>query len=165
MSSNLWPPPPVQPWTQPTPDPILTRDELIAQWQLARSNLAVALAAELKLRNALVTSQFPNAEEGANTVDLANGWKLTATIKYNYNLDNKRIDDAIDRMELLGERGKLIAERLVKYKAELSISEYRKLTDENAGDTEAKINAIINDVLTIKPGTPSLELKEPSKKG
>lgn len=139
------------------------RDDAIQQWRTAKLIAAQAAAHELELRKALFATMFPNAHEGMNTVPLGNGWELKGDYKFNYNLDRKAIDGVLDKIEALGERGKLIAERLVKFSPELSLTEYRKISGTDATDQDKVIASLINTVLTVKPGTPALEVKEPAK--
>lgn len=135
------------------------RDALLLRWQNAKNALELAKETELELRNEIVAGVFdPTKEEGTETFELGNGYKIKAVKKLNYTLNNE--DDAVDRaltkIEKLGAEGKFIADRLVKWKPDLSISEYRQLGD--------KYKKHIDEVLTVKPGTPSLTLIEPKAK-
>lgn len=130
-----------------------TKEQALIEWQAAATALEAAKATEAKLRIEVV-GLFPfDDEEGTQNIDLANGWKLKAVKKQNYKLDALKVDAALEKMEKLGEAEKLLAERLVKFKPELSISEYRILP--------ANCRGIIDDVLTVSPGMPSLELVPP----
>lgn len=131
-----------------------TIDNLILSWKEAKAQLDAVKAKEATIRAALVAAAFPNAKEGVNTLELGNGWQLKATVKYNYNLDKKNTDNAIEKIEETGEDGKFVAERLVTWKPELSIREYRQL--------DPKHKVIIDEVLTIKEGAPTVELVEPT---
>lgn len=55
-----------------------------------------------------------------------------------------------------GEAGELIAERLIKWTPELSLTEYKQLSD--------KYRKIIDDVITASEGMPTLEIVEPKAK-
>lgn len=76
---------------------------------------------------------------------------LKITHKLNYNLGNADlVDKALDAIEKSQEGGNVIAERLVKWKPELSVREYKLLTP--------KQKALIDAVLTITPGAASIEI-------
>lgn len=135
-----------------------TKEQVLQKWLDANKALTDAKAVEATLRQKVVEMYPFEADEGTERVPLANGYELKVVKKLNYTLNNKddATDKALTKLEEMGERGKLIAERLVSWKPTLSISEYRELT---AGE-----RGIIDEVLTIKPGLPSLELVEPKDK-
>lgn len=132
----------------------------IQEWRKAEKKLADAKAEEIRLRNLAILLNFPNhtdADEGTQNAELGNGYKLKAVFKQNYNLaDGDAVDAALTKMESLGAEGTFLAERIVKWKPELSLSEYRKL--------EPQYKAIVDTVLTTKPGQASLEFVEPKSK-
>ena len=135
------------------------RDAKILQWTEAAKKLAEAKAVELALRNEVVAINFADHKEsGTENVELGNGYKLKAVFKLNYSLNNTddAVDKALSKLEKAGTEGAFIAERLVKWKPELSISEYNKL--------DTKFKKIIDEVIKTSPGTPSLELVEPKSK-
>uniref|UniRef100_A0AAU6W0V3 Imelysin-like domain-containing protein n=1 Tax=Pseudomonas phage Pavpe01 TaxID=3138545 RepID=A0AAU6W0V3_9VIRU len=131
-------------------------DTIIGEWQAATVALAKAKELESKLRTELVSVKFPNHKaSGTENAELANGWKLKAVFKQNYSLKNTddAVDKALSKIEKASEAGAFIAGRLVKWKPELSVTEYKAL--------EPKFKKIIDEVLSISDGTPSLELVEP----
>lgn len=135
------------------------RDAKILQWQEAVKALAVAKEAEAALRNEVIAANFAeHKDEGTENVELGNGYKLKAVFKLSYTLDNKEegVDKALTKLEKMGAEGQFVAERLVRWKPELSVSEYKKLDE--------KYKKVIDTVLTTKPGLPSLELVEPKSK-
>ena len=138
------------------------RDALIMKHQEAVKVLAAAKEAELAARKAVLTTVFNFDENvlrsGTENVELGGGYKLKAVFKINYSLDNTNegVDKALTKIEKTGTEGKFIAERLVKWKPELSLSEYKQLPQ--------KFKDIIDDVLKASEGTPSLELVEPKSK-
>jgi len=138
------------------------RDAKIMQWQEAVKNLAAAKEAEAALRNEVLSGAFdfdPEAlREGTENVELGNGYKLKAVFKISRNLQggNEAVEKALQKIEKTGAEGEFIAERLVKWKPELSVSEYKKLPD--------KFRKLIDEVLTSKEAMPSLELVVPKSK-
>lgn len=119
------------------------------------ATLKAAKEAEAQLR-AEVISLFSERVNDANAsgvenIDTGMG-KLKITHKLNYTLSNAdAVDKALDAIEKSQEGGNVIAERLVSWKPELSIREYKLLS--------AQQKAYIDTVLTVKPGTPSVELE------
>lgn len=143
---------------QPSWDAPISKEIVLQQWLDASAKLAEAKEAEQVLRKQVV-SLFPfdpNKKEGIEYLNLANGYKLKAQKKLNYVLDKESIESALDLIEAEGETGKLLAERLVKWKPELSISEYRQLPED--------YKKIVDKAVTTKDGMPTLELIEPKGK-
>lgn len=127
---------------------------LLNAWEQAKDALATAKAAEARLRKAAIAAIYPDGiGEGANTVELADGVKLTATGKINYKLDSDtdKVEKVLDKLEKSGPEGKLLADRLVSWKPSLAVGEYRQLDD--------KYRKIIDTVITTSDGMPSLEIK------
>lgn len=139
-----------------------SRDAKILQWQESVKALAAAKDAEAALRREVLTDCFgfdPDAlREGTENVELGNGYKLKAVFKISRNLNNENdaVDKVLSKIEKTGPEGQFVAERLVKWKPELSISEYKKLPE--------KFRKMIDEVVTSKEATPSVELVEPKSK-
>ncbi len=148
-----------QAWGQPT-EATKTNDQLIGEWEAAAKQLAHFKALEATARKAMVDRMFPNNAglSGTKNADLANGYKLKAVFKLNYSLNNKddAVDKALSKIEKTGPEGQFVANRLVKWKPELSVSEYNEL--------EPKFKKIIDEVLKISDGTPSVEIVAPKEK-
>lgn len=140
-------------------DETASRDAKILAWQAAVEALAVAKDAEATLRRQVLAEAFafePEAlREGTENFELGSGYKLKAVFKIARSLNNSddAVDKALTRIEKTGAEGQFVAERLVKWKPELSVSEYKKLPD--------KLKKIIDEVVTSKEATPSLELIAP----
>lgn len=133
-------------------------------WQKQVEALAALKEDEIELRKEVVRLKVDKPHEGMNNVDLGNGYTLKAGIKINYCLDkdNDKIEAALDQIEAIGNEGKFIAERLVKWTPTLSLTEYRTLCDDATKSPDKKrILDIVNTVLTTSDGTPSLEIKAP----
>jgi hypothetical protein len=164
-----------QGWTQTppaelikgTPEWLAVRDAMLGDWEQSKRALEAAKAAEMELRKQVVQFNFNTQKlEGTERVDLANGWQLKAVKKLNYNLVSPvegvtavdAVDAALTEIEGLGPDGKFIAERLVKWTPELSISEYRKLDEMPNGEAYKRI---IDKVVETKSGAPTLEIVPP----
>lgn len=141
---------------------IPSRDHAIIDWQNTKNALKALIELEREKRATLYKNLFPNNVDTTETVDLPNGYKFKAKGTLNYKLEfstkedgAKNLDAAIDAIEKIGNEGTFIAERLVKWKPELSVSEYKALA------ADSPIKKIIDGVLTITPGSPELELVPP----
>lgn len=138
------------------------RDAKILAWEQAVKALAAAKDAEAALRKEVLAEAFafdPEAlREGTENFELGNGYKLKAFFKISRNLNNENeaVDKVLSKIEKTGPEGAFVAERLVKWKPELSVSEYKKLPE--------KFKKMIDEVVTSKEATPSLELVAPKSK-
>lgn len=152
---------PTNPWDAKT------EDEVLLHWQSLQQQLSALKEAEIEFRKYVVSRAFPAKNEGMNTKDLGNGYALKATVKYNYNLSvsNEQIEDALDRIAKIGNRGTVVAERLISWKPSFLLTEYRLLEEEKDTSNDAKeILDIVNSIITISEATPSLDIKEPKDK-
>ena len=135
------------------------RDAKILAWEAAVKALAAAKDAEAALRKEVLAEAFafdPEAlREGTENFELGNGYKLKAVFKISRNLNNENeaVDKVLSKIEKTGPEGAFIAERLVKWKPELSVSEYKKLPE--------KFKKLFDEVVTSKEAMPSLELVAP----
>ena len=118
------------------------------------ATLKAAKEAEAQLR-AEVISLFSERVNDANASGVENidtGYgKLKITHKLNYTLGNANlVDKALDLIEKSQEGGNVIAERLVNWKPELSVREYKLLSKPQ--------QLIVDEILVIKPASKSVEL-------
>lgn len=134
---------------------------LLTAWDAAKKTLAEAMMTERELR-AKVIEQFSEVTDemfsGTETIDLQyDSYDLKIVHNLDYKLDNandyEKVDNALDRIENL--IGEVLTDRLVKRKLELSVSEYKKL-----GDVSKEAVTVINEVLTVKPASKSIEIKK-----
>lgn len=137
----------------------MSYDQLLEAWREANAVAKAAAENEMTLRRALVDLAFKPSltEEGTKRRPASETEDLVCLFKQNYRLANKDdVDEALNKLENLGNEGVFIAERIVKWKPELSLSEYR--------DLAPQYKTIIDEVLTITPATPSVKI-ETRKKG
>jgi len=145
----------------------LSQDQVLLKWQEAKDALAKAKDFELELRKYVVSRAFPEKQEGTNTVELGNDYKLKAVIKYNYKLaENAVVQRCLDRVAKTGNEGAFIAERLVSWTPNFLLQEYRAIQEEvEKGNATAKqIYDIVNEMLTISEAAPTLNIVEPKAK-
>jgi len=135
------------------------RDSKIQEWIQLKQKLDSVKAFEMELRKEITDYVFGDrataVESFYEKMNLGNGYGLKATQKLNYKLDEQdRIVVVIDKLTELGKAE--TASNVFKWKVELSESAYKKL------DPEAK--ALVDEVLSIKIGSPVLEFIEPKAK-
>ena len=129
----------------------MDQNQLLMNWQKATTDLLLAKEYEMNLRKHIISRMFPNAKEGTNNFELGNGYKLTAVVKFNYKFEsNDKVQEMIMEFERIDSD---VSARLVKWKPEPSITEYRKLTGMS--------KAIADKAIIITDATPSLEIKAP----
>jgi len=140
-------------------------NHVLEKWEVSKKELEIAKAKEMDLRKQCVLIGFdPDKIKGTEHVPLANGYKATAVKSINYNFiknaegktDKKAIDRALSFMEADGPAGELIAERLVKWKPELSLTEYNQLPP--------TYKEVIDKVIVTSEGAPTLDIVAPKGK-
>ena len=133
------------------------RDWLLAQWEDTKVALESAKNVEMEQRKKVVAFAFdPTKEKGTERIPLENGYELKAVKKLNYNVDQDKVNAVLDKFEALDEQSKFVSERLIKWKADLSITEYNSLTE--------KQKAVIDECITTSDGAPTLEIVPPKDK-
>lgn len=174
--------PPAWPTAAPAPDTRTAEQKFhdaLRHWQQTKERLDVAKEQEAEARQIAFDLGFADwAKEGTNNLPLGNGYVAKGVLKMNYNLvppvgstkdKVTAVDDVVDDFAKISpNEGTFIAERLFKWKPEMSVTEYRLLCEraENPEDVAAvKMLAALNTILEIKPGLPTLEIVEPKSKG
>jgi hypothetical protein len=140
------------------------RDRLLLAWEKAKKALEVAKEDEMKARKASVAFMFDETTTGTQKVDLGGGYVAKAVIKINYGfiknedgkVDKRRIEMALSKIEHNSAAGELIAERLVKWTPDLSLTEYKLLSE--------KDRKIIDAVIITTDAAPTLEIVAPKSK-
>jgi len=136
------------------------QDQLLSAWKAADNAKKEATAKELELRNKVIEAFSDITDEmhkSIENIDLGyDRYELKIGHKLNYKLaDSEAVKLALQQIATSVEGGHIYAERLVKWKPELSVSEYDKLP--------GGLRSTIDRVLTITPATKSLEIKQRSK--
>lgn len=166
-----WSSPPAIAWpSNPTPSnpwDAMNEDQLLLEWQKKKMFIETAKAEELELRKYIVKREFPKANEGTNNKELGAGFILKAKVKYNYNLaSNDTVEATLEKLSNMGTAGSAIADRLVSWKPNFLLTEYRQLQEDKEKGSQFAQTAlnIIGDMLTITEAAPELEIKEPKVK-
>jgi hypothetical protein len=127
---------------------------LVLQWAEAARELADVKVREIGLRLQVVAACFADdLERGTQRQDLGQGYGLKAEVPDNVKIDGVKVLEGLKQLRAEGDAGELLADRLVKFKPELRIGEWFKLSDER--------RAYFADSITITTGTPALELTKP----
>lgn len=130
--------------------------QLIKEWDDLKAQVETVakplIDKERALRQLVADVMFDEPHEGTNYVPLEGDWRL----KLVYKLDRK-IDEAMlsTVAAQLAEQNVSI-DKLIKWKPEVTLKEYRELTAEQA--------KIFDQALVVKPGTPALEMVPPKEK-
>lgn len=121
--------------------------ERLQHWYQKQAQLKKLKQHEHLERVALSEFYFPNQVEGTNRMDLGGGFDLKLQASFNYTVTEEDLDNvaAADIKRL-----KLPWDELFIYEPKVSISAYRKL------NAEQKL--FVDAILTIKPGSPQLEI-------
>jgi hypothetical protein len=125
----------------------------VLKWSAKRDELAAAKTEEAELRVAALTLAFPSRLPlGTTNLTLCDGSVLKAVVRPNVYVDQATVTGAIAKLKKLsGAVGVLLGKRLVKWTAEASIAEFKKLTEEQRN--------LFKGVIELKPGSTSLELQ------
>lgn len=162
-TAQAWPTNPVP----SNPYDAMNEDQLLMEWQKKKEAIETAKAEEMELRKYIVKREFPKAEEGTNTKELGEGYKLKAVVNMNYNLaDNDTVEATLEKLTSMGAAGSAIADRLVSWKPNFLKTEYRQLQEDSEKGSQFAKTAlnIIGEMLTIVEGAPKLDIVEPKAK-
>lgn len=127
---------------------------LIDNWMKAKAAFVTAQNFERQLRAQVIAANSGVGEmhSGVENVPVLGGTlKIEHKLDYKLDNDNDKIDAVLDAIEVSMEGGKIIAERLIKWTPEISVREYKLL--------EPAQKKLVDDVLTIKPASKSIEFK------
>jgi len=134
------------------PENKVTQADLSAWYEMSQE-LKKLRAKEMVLRKKIFDGAFPDPKEGTNNYELADGYMLKAQYKLDRNVDPGALDALKDKLR----ENKINPDSLVQYKPSLVIKEYRHLTEEQ--------HKLFDQCLIVKPGSPSLEIVLPKRKG
>ena len=130
----------------------------LAEWFLLKRKLGEIKTAESLMRSRIFKFFFPTPEEGNNTHPLKDG--TGAELKAVYNIDRKVDEGELEALKsAIAEEGSNLPEfdfdKLIVWKPELKITEYRKLSEAQ--------RAVFDRILVVKPGMPQLDIKIPKR--
>lgn len=126
------------------------RDAILMAWQQSAQEREATTEKERLLRKEAIACTFGRLERGTSHYELGQGWALKAANYWKYDITKNAAGGYEHLPQYLAQLPESIANRLIKWKAELNTSVYEDLTQEQ--------KIIVNNFLTIKDGSPSLEL-------
>lgn len=136
----------------------------LAKWYNLKKQLADVKTAEILLRTRIFKFFFPTPEEGTNTHPLKDG--TGAELKAVHTIDRKVDEGELEALKAaLAEAAtddknnlhglEFDFDKLIVWKPELKIAEYRKLSEAQ--------REVFDRVLTVKPGSPQVDIKIPKR--
>jgi hypothetical protein len=126
--------------------------DMIQTWEATKKRLDTEKALELTQRlDVIKVIPFTDKEEGGQSVKLGGGWRLALDKPQDHRMEPKNIPAVMTAMDALHAVNPLAAASLIRWEPVMSVTEYKKLSDAE--------KLILAPVVTIKPGTPTLELK------
>lgn len=137
----------------------LTPEQVAAlqSWNEAKQQLDSAKSDEMVKRMEVIRIiPFDSEkEEGGQSLKLNAGWTLKLERPMNYTMD-KDVQKVVQALQNIATVNPGAAQELIRWEAVISTKAYKGLDDAE--------RQLIAPVLTIKPGTPALELKPPAPK-
>jgi hypothetical protein len=131
---------------------------LLADWQVSVTEALTAKLAiekEQVLRKKVMEAYFPTPKEGVNSFPLANGYELKATHKLDRKIDIAALPAVFEQLRGMG----INPDPLIEMKPSLATTPYRSLLEINPA-----AGLVFDQALTIKPASPTIELKAPKAK-
>lgn len=123
----------------------------LEEWFMLKEKLKELAEREATLRKEIFLTAFPNAVEGTNKLELANGYQLKAIYPYTRKVDESVLNNMHDQLKEMS----ISEDKLVKWKPELAVTFYKTLTDEE--------QHLVDQFLIIKEGSPQLEITKPKR--
>jgi hypothetical protein len=150
---------------------------VLLEWKQAKEVLEAAKAKEMELRKHIVSKLHffnPDNKKGTENYDLGNGYSLKCVKKENYKIENKKGEAfrVLSKMQELsismsassngeerafGEQLQEITKELFSFDANLKLTQFEKLPKGSAA------RKLVEDILTITDGSPTLELVTPKE--
>lgn len=118
----------------------------LTEWYKLSTQLRELKEEEMEMRKFIFKALFPHPRIGVNTYGLGDGYFLRATQDMNRKIDMAAFRSGRDTFEGEG----ISVDTIVKYKPELSLTVYNKLTEEQ--------KAVFDFCLVSTPASPSFEI-------
>ena len=119
---------------------------------LAAQEAKKLVEAEQALRKEVMALFFPEPVEGTNKFDLEAGWSLKATHKIERKVDEAALPAVLQQLREMG----VNPDPLIRTKPDLDTKAYKSLVQINPDAAH-----VFEQALTIKPGSPTVELVPP----
>lgn len=132
------------------PENTVTQKDL-EEWYVLQDQLKDIKNKEMLLRRKIFEFYFQKPEEGTNKFELADGFLLKGKYTLNRTIDEGALQSSLEMLR----ENKINPDTLVVYKPSLDLRNYRRLTAEQ--------QKLFDQVLIVKPGSPSIEIVKPKK--
>lgn len=119
---------------------------------LAAQEAKKVVEAEQALRKEVMALFFPEPVEGTNKFELEAGWSLKATHKIERKVDEAALPAVLQQLREMG----VNPDPLIRTKPDLDTKAYKSLVQINPDAAH-----VFEQALTIKPGSPTVELVPP----
>lgn len=119
---------------------------------LAAQEAKKVVEAEQALRKEVMALFFPEPVEGTNTFELEAGWSFKATHKIERKVDEAALPAVLQQLREMG----VNPDPLIRTKPDLDTKAYKSLVQINPDAAH-----VFEQALTIKPGSPTVELVPP----
>lgn len=133
---------------------LMSREEILVAWYKLQVEIEQAkelLGYEQLLRRVAAERYFPDSKEGVNDFEFDDGSVLKATVQYRREIDKAAL---LNIQQHLVDAGVPIDD-VIRWTPELAVGEYRKLSGEG--------KALLDTVITTKPGLPALAIVRPKR--
>ena len=124
-------------------------DQDILAWNEAKQALAKAKAREAILRAKIVKTFFATPKEGTNYHELGKGYKLKLVHKIDRKIDAPLYTNLLPQFK----EHEIDTDQLAETQLSLKVAFYKNLTDEQ--------KQVVDQCITSKPGSPTLEFVKP----
>ena len=131
--------------------------EHLKEWYELKQQLDELKNKEVVIRQFICNGLFKDPVEGVNKHDIADGTGAVAKMTHVINraVQEEPLEELRKSLETDNNLPKLDLDKLIRWKPEVAIKEYRLLTDEE--------RHLFDQALVIKPGMPGLEIMIPKK--
>lgn len=137
--------------TTTIPEDVVTQNDL-SEWYSAADELKKIKFKEITLRKRIFGFFFKDPTEGTNNHDMDDGYTLKGVHKIDRKVDEGAFNSLKDKFRESG----INPDTLVEMKPSLVKAQYNKLTEEQ--------RHLVDQMLIIKPGSPSISIVKPKAK-
>jgi len=123
----------------------------VEAWYVMQEQLRILKQNEMLMRMRIFKYFFPAPKEGTNNFDLPDGYQMKAV----HPIERKVDEAALDSMKEKFKEEKVNTNKLIKWKPEVVIKEYRTLTDDQ--------RHLFDQALIVKPGSPQVSIVLPKR--
>lgn len=129
-----------------------TLSELLEDWHQAKQQAEYFASLELKLRKQIFGDNFDPSLRGTQKKRIEHEMALIGVQKFNYNIDRPGLEAALQGA---GDNERAVIDSVISYSPKVKEAAFENLSDED--------KLIVGPFITVKPGTPTLEIKPQSK--